>query len=358
MTDCCHNRSPDPSSPKTSGRISRGVSRRAVLARLSGLAGGVAALGAWPAYAKNTGNDKVKLAFCSQLLCVVPYEVTRAAGFFADEGLDVQLVYSRGGSAALQALHSRGVEYAATSFDAALGAYANGADIVRFADTGRLPLFALTSSPKTAESIPDVAALAGRTIGVAQLGNADHALALFLLKRAGVDTDSVQFATLGPNLYDALRLGQIDAGMVQEPGVTLLEDEGARVLVNLMDLDDAKTYLGGPYAFMGVAVRGADIEQRTDQMRRMGRALAEGLRYTREADIREVVDALPDELVAGGNTKVLTQALDRYRASLYPSDVHIDKAASQRVVETQRLAGIDHTAVDLDALLNLSVLGA
>src|SRR5690625_7028915 len=79
-----------------------------------------------PAYAKQSKLESVKLAFCSQLLCVVPYEITRAAGFFADEGLDVQLVYSRGGSAALQALHGGGVDYAATSFDAALGAYANG----------------------------------------------------------------------------------------------------------------------------------------------------------------------------------------------------------------------------------------
>src|SRR5699024_4564950 len=123
-----------------------------------GLMGSVAALAAMPAYAKSAGRDKVTLAFCSQLLCVVPYEVTRAAGFFADEDLDVQLVYSRGGGAALQALHSRGVDYAATSFDAALGAYANGANIVRFAATGRLPLFALASSPAGAEDVTDVSA--------------------------------------------------------------------------------------------------------------------------------------------------------------------------------------------------------
>ncbi len=358
MVDCC--KSTEAQKSVTSGRInvSQGISRRAVLARLSGLVGGAAALSAMPAYAKQSKLESVKLAFCSQLLCVVPYEITRAAGFFADEGLDVQLVYSRGGSAALQALHGGGVDYAATSFDAALGAYANGAKIFRFADTGRLPLFALATSPKQSDAITDIADLAGRTIGVAQLGNADHALALFLLKRAGVDLDSVEFATLGPNLYDALRIGQIDAGMVQEPGLTLLQEAGAHVLANLMDLEDADTYLGGPYAFMGVAARTDELDQRLDQMQRLGRALAAGLRYTREAPIDEIVSALPAELVAGGDTRVLTQALDTYRESLYPSSVEIDRAASERVVETQRLAGIDYPNVDLDVLLNLSVLGA
>lgn len=353
MNDCCKNNTSQPSA-----RISQGVSRRAVLTRISGALGGAAALAALPAYAKNLGKEKLKLAFCSQLLCVVPYEITRAAGFFADQGLEVQLVYSRGGSAALQALHSGGVEYAATSFDAALGAFANGAQIFRFADTGRLPLFALATGPAAASDITSIADLAGRTIGVAQLGNADHALALYLLKRAGVDVDSVQFATLGPNLYDALRIGQIDAGMVQEPGLTLLQEQGGGVLVNLMDLEDAQTYLGGPYAFMGVAARTADLDVRHEQMQRLGHALAQGLEYTKNADIDEVVQALPDELIAGGDTRVLTQALERYRQSLYPSQVTIDLAACERVLETQRLAGFAHTDVQLNELLNFSVMGS
>src|SRR5438105_12264668 len=42
-------------------------------------------------------GKKVSLAFCSQLLCVVPYEVSRAEGHFKNHGLDVELVYTRGG---------------------------------------------------------------------------------------------------------------------------------------------------------------------------------------------------------------------------------------------------------------------
>src|SRR2546426_9494345 len=49
-------------------------------------------------------GKRIKLAYCSQLLCGVPYEVARSAGYFKDHGLDVQLVYTRGGNAAMQAL--------------------------------------------------------------------------------------------------------------------------------------------------------------------------------------------------------------------------------------------------------------
>ncbi len=97
-------------------------------------------------------GKQIKLAYCSQLLCGVPYEVARSAGYFKNHGLDVQLVYTRGGNAAMQALVGGAVDYAATALDVAIQAYANvGADIRRFAVTGRLPLFAVVTAPKTAE---------------------------------------------------------------------------------------------------------------------------------------------------------------------------------------------------------------
>ena len=119
------------------------VDRRGVLKASAGLAGLALASGTTGVRAQ----EAVKLAFCSQLLCVTPYEFTRAAGFFEEEGLSVELVYARGGNAAMQAMVGGAVDYAATSFDVAVQAFANGADIRRFATTGRLPLFALAVAP-------------------------------------------------------------------------------------------------------------------------------------------------------------------------------------------------------------------
>jgi NitT/TauT family transport system substrate-binding protein len=188
----------------------------------------------------------VKLAYCSQLLCGVPYEIARSAGLFTQHGLEVELVYTRGGNAAMQALVGGAVDYAATALDVAIQAYVNvGADVRRFAVTGRLPLFALVIAPKTADQIRTIKDLEGKTVAVSALGNADHALTLYLLKQAGADAGKVQFATMGVNLLEALRQGQIDAGVVQEPALTLLAKSGARILMNGMDLADAQKYLGG-----------------------------------------------------------------------------------------------------------------
>src|SRR3989442_2553419 len=193
--------------------------------------------------------------------------------------MDVHLVYTRGGNAEMQALVGSAVDCAATSLDVAIQAYANvGADIRRFAVTGRLPLFAVVTAPKTASAITTIKQLEGKTVGVSALGNADHALTLFLLKQAGADAGKVQFATLGVNLLEALRLGQVDAGLVQEPALTLLSNSGARVLVNAMDLADAHKYLGGTYEFMGVAVRGKELVARKPEMLLLTKALADALK--------------------------------------------------------------------------------
>jgi NitT/TauT family transport system substrate-binding protein len=304
------------------------------------------------------GRTLVRLAFCGQLLCVIPYEVARARGHFTEEGFDVELVYTRGGSAAMQALVGGAVEYAGTSFDVVLQAVANGAAVRRFASTGRLPLYALAVSPQQAAAIDDPTDLRGKTVGISGLGNADHALALYVLEQAGADAAQVSFATIGTNLFDALRLGQVDAGMLQEPALSLIVEEGGRELVNFMDLDQAQAHLGGAYEFMGVSVRAAEREQRLDEMRRIAAALERGLADTRTIPVAEIMAALPEALVAGGDAARLGQIIERYRLSLYPESVIIDVQAAERVVRAQEIADLlQPGAVDLGTLLDREAVG-
>jgi NitT/TauT family transport system substrate-binding protein len=302
---------------------------------------------------------RIRLAFCGQLLCVVPYEVARARGHFTAEGLDVELVYTRGGGAAMQALVGGAVDYAGTSFDVALQAVSNGASIRRFASTGRLPLFALAVAPSRSGEITTVKNLQGSTVAVSALGNADHALMLFLLDRAGVPADSVRFAAIGTNVFDALRLGHVDSAMVQEPALSLIVEAGGRELVNFMDLEEAARYLGGPYEFMGVSVRADERDRRLDEMRRLSGALAKGLEDTRSLPPASIIAALPPELVAGGDAAQLERIIDRYRSSLYPEQVTIEREAAERVARAQEIAGLlEPGRIDLSALLDTAVLGS
>ncbi len=330
--------------------------RRTALKALLGV-GGALALGACRPR-PNGDTATLRLAFCGQLLCVVPYEVARARGHFEAQSLSVELVYTRGGNAAMQALVGGAVEYAGTSFDVVLQAVANGASIRRFASTGRLPLFALASAPGRRDAIRTVQDLDGTTVAISGLGNADHALLLFLLDRAQVDASQVRFATIGTNVFDALRIGQVDAAMVQEPALTLIVAAGGRELVNFMDIDEARSHLGGPYEFMGVSVRASERDERLPEMRRLAAALAAGLADTRTLPPGDIVAALPPALIAGSDVEQLTQIIERYRQSLYPEQVTIEVDAARRVVQAQELAGLlEPGLIDLSTLLDTAVLG-
>ena len=329
--------------------------RRTTLKSLVGAAGVIAVSGC--ASEPGDGMTGVRLAFCGQLLCVVPYEVSRVRGHFAEQGLAVELVYTRGGNAAMQALVGGAVDYAGTSFDVVLQAAANGAPIRRVASTGRLPLFALATAPAQAGAIDSVAGLEGRTVGISALGNADHALLLYLLDQAGADTDGVQFAAIGTNVFDALRIGQVDAAMLQEPALSLIVEAGGRELVNFMEIEEARRHLGGPYAFMGVSVRAAERDGRLPEMRRLAAGLAAGLVDTRTLPPADIVAALPEALVAGGDIDRLARVIERYRESLYPERVDVDVEAAGRVMRAQEVAGLlDPGQVDLDVLLDAGAL--
>jgi NitT/TauT family transport system substrate-binding protein len=303
-------------------------------------------------------GKQIKLAYCSQLLCGVPYEVAYAAGHFKNHGLDVQIIYTRGGNAAMQALVGGAVDYAATSLDVALQAYANvGADIRRFAVTGRLPLFAVVTAPKTADQIRSIKDLEGKTVGIAALGTADHALTLYLLKQAGADARKVRFATMGNNLLESLRQGQIDVGLVQEPALTLLQRSGARVLVNAMDLEDAKHYLGGSFEFMGVAVRAKEIEQRRPEMVALTKALADALKALREMTGDQLVAAFPREMTTGLDVKEFGQIIARHRDALYPETVNIDLVSAKRVEQSLIVAGLIKAGASMAGLHDTTIVG-
>jgi NitT/TauT family transport system substrate-binding protein len=331
------------------------VSRRSMFKGAALIAGALPALRS----TRSEGQGKqITLAYCSQLLCGVPYEVARSAGYFRNRGLDVQIVHSRGGVGAMQALVGGAVDYAATSLDVAIQAYANvGADIRRFAVTGRLPLFAVVTAPTAASQIQSIKDLEGRTVGVGALGGADHALTLYLLKQAGANAQKVRFATVGVNLLETLRQNQMDAGVVQEPALTLLRRAGARVLVNAMDLEDAKHHLGGSFEFMGVAVRTKEIEARRPEMVALTKALADALKGLREMTGEQLVAAFPKEMITGLDLKEFGEILERHRNSLYPETVNIDLDAARRVEHSLVAGGLIKSDASISGLHDTSIVG-
>ena len=77
--DCCEKLTPEfTGEPEISGSKAS-IGRRNALKRIAGLATGIIFVSKKNSYGQ---GRQVLLAFCGQLLCVIPFEVTRARGHF------------------------------------------------------------------------------------------------------------------------------------------------------------------------------------------------------------------------------------------------------------------------------------
>ncbi len=285
---------------------------------------------------------KLDLAFCSQVLCVLPFEVARQRGYFAEEGLDVNLIYMKGGPPAITALLAKQLDFVGTPIDLVVRAADEGKPLVMVTSTSRLPFFALITAPGQAESVQSIADLKGKKVGVGAAGSTDELLLRYLLVQNGLQPEDVESIPLGPNLFEQLMSGQVDAGMVQEPSLTLGQREGSRVLVNLMNLEDTQEKLGGAYQFMGLNTRPDVLEDpnKVEQLRALSRGLVRANQWMLGVPGAEIVKFAPEELISGNKADVFAATLDAYKADLYPSDGKIDSEAVARVIDVQRKAGL------------------
>ena len=91
-------------------------------------------------------------------------------------------------------------------------------------------------------------------------------------------------------------------------------------------------------------------------MRRLARALTKALRVIHFGTPRLLVDALPRELVVGGDRALLEKILARHRRSLYPRDGRIQLEAVRRVEEIQRQAGVLPREVDVRQIIDNAIV--
>ena len=331
--------------------------RRTALKTLLG-AGVVVAVSSGCGPRPRDGATPLSLAFCGQLLCVVPYEVTRARGHFADQGFDVELIYTRGGNAAVQALVGGAVDYAGSSFDVALQAAANGAQIRRVASTGRLPLFALAVAPRPqrrdrrrlrprgphrrrlrprqrrsrAAPVPPRSGRGGRRERAVRNGR--HQPLRRVAHRAGRRGHGARAGPVAGHRGGRPRARQLHGARRGPAGTSAAPTSswGSRCARPSATTASTK-YAASPWPSSA--------------------ALAD----TRTLPPADIVAALPAALVAGGDIGQLEAIVERYRLSLYPERVTIDLDAAGRVARAQEIAGLlEPGQVDLETLVDADAL--
>jgi NitT/TauT family transport system substrate-binding protein len=148
------------------------------------------------------------------------------AGYFREEGLDVQLVNARSGPAALDAVIGDSVKIGFTSYPAAFSAeqkkkVRGGLMIVADGYAAAEETFMILAAPGSGIRAGQPRDLAGKTIAVSATGTISDLGTMEVLNVHGVSPQSVKWKPLAfAEMERQLALGNVDAAVMVEPFIT------------------------------------------------------------------------------------------------------------------------------------------
>src|SRR5438309_77365 len=167
---------------------------------------------------------KIRIASKSAGESLVPYLIPQRLGFYREEGLDVEVVVTRG-TVTTQVVVSGAVDYGnGGSIPAMLG----GARLKILQVSTDKPSQYLVVSPK----ITNIKQLNGKTVAISDASGNSTLLFRELLSKNGVAVETVQMRALGePSVrFGALLAGTVDATMITIGNARIAQAKGFRIL--------------------------------------------------------------------------------------------------------------------------------
>src|SRR5260221_7826868 len=179
-------------------------------------------------------------------LCYLPTVLAKQLGEFDKAGLSVELVDLKGGSDALKAVLGGSADVVSGYFDHCVNLAAKKQELQSFVVYDRYPGLVLVVSPKHTDEIKSVKDLAGKKVGVSAPGASTDFFLKYMLKKNGLDPagTAVIGVGLGATAVAAMEQGQIDAAVMLDPSVTVLEGSHAGLRI-LSDIRTQKETLAG-----------------------------------------------------------------------------------------------------------------
>ncbi|MEV4286463.1 ABC transporter substrate-binding protein [Nonomuraea bangladeshensis] len=162
--------------------------------------------------------------------------IAQAKGFFKEEGLTVEPTPITGGAVAVPMIESGQLDISQTNYVSTFAAVAGGKKIKLVADMYQAGANCFVIMVPGNSPIKTVADLKGKTIFVNNLNNVATLAVETQLKVAGLSKDDVKFAEKPfPEMGNAIKAGQADAGWITEPFITANQSaNGFRKLADTM----------------------------------------------------------------------------------------------------------------------------
>jgi NitT/TauT family transport system substrate-binding protein len=264
-------------------------------------------------------KPKLAIATASLGLTYLPLILAQQLGYFKDQGLTVEVSAFPGGSKALEALMGGSVDIVSGAYSNTLTMAAKDQALIAFVAQVRCPGFVLGIS----KAHPDVTAASGMKglkVGVSAPGSSTHMVLNYILNKGGLHPDDVSVIGVGTSsgAVAAVRTGQIDAMINNDPILTILTESGD--LHSIADMRSEATnaaVFGGPYPEASFYSKADFVRKNPKTVQAVTNAVVKAEHWLQKATPDDVASAVPEDYLLGDRALYI-KAFNNMRACLSP----------------------------------------
>lgn len=229
---------------------------------------------------------QIKAGISDPVNTVLAWYVARAAGLYAAQGLNIEILNMNGGSRGAEELQAARIDVMHVGLSSVVKVNQAGGNLRVIGSLSNVIRFTFFSAP----GVKTAADLKGGIVGVSTFGSESDSTVTLALRKLGLTRDEVTIKEYGGGTkrLEALKSGEIKATAINEPIASLAREQDVNVLVDLVP-DQI------PWLFSGVVVRKDDIGARRDLLTRFLKASIEG-NYIALTDAKRAKEVLAKEL--------------------------------------------------------------
>jgi NitT/TauT family transport system substrate-binding protein len=296
-------------------------------------------------------QSKVTLAVGGgSCLCYLPTMLAQALGEYEKAGVSVEVVDFKGGSESLKAVIGGSADVVSGYFDHCVNLAAKGQHLQSFVVYDRFPGFALVVSPKHSGEINSIKDLAGKKVGVSAPGSSTDFFLKYTLHKNGVDPNSVAVigVGLGATAVAAMEQGTIDAAIMLDPAVTVLQgqDKQLKILSDTRSQKDTLSVFGGEYPGGALYTKAEWIATHEKEVQGMTKAIVATLKWIHSHTPEEIADKMPPNLV--GKDKALYVAALKNTLPMYSETGLMDPKGAAAVLAVFSQSSPDVAKANID----------
>lgn len=283
-------------------------------------------------------------------LCYLPTVLAKQLGEFDKAGLSVDIVDLKGGSDALKAVLGGSADVVSGYFDHCVNLAARKQELQAFVVYDRFPGLVLVVAPSHTNEIKSIKDLAGKKVGISAPGSSTDFFLKYLLKKNGLDPagTSVIGVGLGATAVAAMEQGQIDAAVMLDPSVTVLQGNhpDLHILADTRTQKDTLAMFGGEYPGGALYSTAAWVKAHPKEVQALTNAILNTLTWIHSHSAEDVMAKMPEEMV--GKNKELYLAALKNTIPMYSETGKMDPKGAEAVLAVFSAGSPDVAKANID----------